>query len=171
MEQLFEFAERYPQLAAILISLVVWPTITGLASFGYARIEERFPEAVKALRAAGFDADRLLSAIRAAWPKRLPPPPPSAILPLLLLGGALVGLVGCAGQFDPAEAAKAIDGANTVITIGEPCVTEALNQALDACETEACRDKQLEVNRAVVEGVALWRKFACFVKPELEGCQ
>jgi hypothetical protein len=165
MEHLFELAERYPQLAVLVVTLIVWPTITGLMSLGYARLEARFPALVELLRASGLDLPRATQALRAAWPKRLPPPPPG---PLLLL--CIVFLVGCAGQFDPAEAAKAIDGANTVITIGEPCVTAALNADLDACETEACREKQLEINGGVVDGVAVWRKFACFVKPELKGC-
>ena len=87
-EKFWLFVDTHPELAAVLVTSVVWPAITGLLSLGYHRLEVRYPTAVAYLRAAGLDLPRTLSAIRAAWPKRLPPPPPASVLLLVLaLGG------------------------------------------------------------------------------------
>jgi hypothetical protein len=95
VEQIFAFADAHPELAAVLVTSVVWPLLTGLLSLGYHALEDRYPVAVAYLRAAGLDLPRTLAAIRAAWPKRLPPPPPALILLLVTLGGGVMGLSGC----------------------------------------------------------------------------
>jgi len=55
-----------------------WPLVSGLASFGYHKVEHRFPQLVAALRASGVDFPAILRAVVAAFTRRrvtLPPAP------------------------------------------------------------------------------------------------
>lgn len=81
VERAITWAEANPILAAALIG-IIWPAITGVASLGYHRFEERFPNFVKALRASGLDLPKTARAVfDMFWPKRLPPLP---VLPLVM---------------------------------------------------------------------------------------
>jgi hypothetical protein len=75
LEAFFALAERYPEIATVLVTAVIWPTITGLVSFAQDSIKARAPRVWSVLKSSGFDA---LGTIRKVWPKRLPPPPPAA---------------------------------------------------------------------------------------------
>ena len=72
IEALLALADKYPELTAVLVATVVWPTITGLVSFAQDAIKARAPRLWSVLKSSGFDA---LGTIRKVWPRRLPPPP------------------------------------------------------------------------------------------------
>jgi hypothetical protein len=162
MEQLFELAERYPQLAAIVISLVVWPTITGLLSFAFARLEERFPVLVATLRASGLDLPRTLEAIRAAWPKRLPKPPSSGTLLMLTLV-----LCGCGAQ---EQLVKYAEASRDLAEYAEPCMLGALEVDLARCSTPECVAAVKKKWEAPMGVLDLVKAGLCTFAPDLEGC-
>ncbi len=163
MEHLFELAERYPQLAAIVISLVVWPALTGLLSFVFHRLEERFPVLVAALRASGLDLPRTLEAIRAAWPKKLPKPPGSG--PLLML---TLLLCGCGV---PEKMAKFAESSRDVATYAEPCMRGALEVDLDKCSTPECVDRVEQHWEDPMSALDLVKAGWCALSPSSEGCK
>ena len=74
IESFLAWGDAHPQLFAVLITTIVWPTITGLVSLAQDWIKARAPRLWDFLQRTGFDA---LGTIRAHWPKRLPPPPSS----------------------------------------------------------------------------------------------
>ena len=162
MEQLFELAERYPQLAAIVVSLVVWPTLTGLLSFLFHRLEERYPALVAMLRASGLDMPRTLEAIRAAWPKRLPKPPgPGTLLMLSLV------LCGCGAQ---EQLVKFAEASRDVATYAEPCMLGALELDLARCSTPECVAEVQHKWAAPMSTLDLVKQTWCTISPSSEGC-
>ncbi len=161
MEQLFELAERYPQLAVLVVTLIVWPTITGLMSLGYARLEARFPALVELLRASGLDLPRATKALRAVWPKRLPPPPPSMLILVLVL-------FGCGAQD---QIAKYAEASRDVVTYAEPCMRGALEVDLARCSTPECVAAVEQKWAAPMSALDLVKAGWCALSPASEGCK
>jgi hypothetical protein len=162
MEQLFDLAERYPQLAAIVVSLVVWPTLTGLLSFAFHRLEERYPALVAMLRASGLDMPRTLEAIRAAWPKRLPKPPGPGMLLML----AFV-FTGCGAQ---EQLVKFAEASRDVATYAEPCMLGALEVDLARCSTPECVAEVQHKWAAPMSTLDLVKQTWCAISASSEGC-
>lgn len=137
MEQVYRFFEAYPTLGGMLITLVVWPTLTGLISFAQDELARRYPRVWDVVQRSGFDA---LGLIRARWPRRLPPPPsgprppsaPPPLPPLTLMVGLLL-VVGCGSPLGaavevPRAGAEAIEHGGE--ELGERC-TEPLRAAAE----------------------------------------
>lgn len=162
MEQLLAIAEKYPQLAALVVTVVVWPTITGLLSLAYSRLEARYPVLVATLRASGLDLPRTLEAIRAAWPKRLPKPPgPGMLLALTLV------LCGCGAQ---EQIAKFAEASRDVATYAEPCMRGALEVDLDKCSAPECVDQVEKHWKEPMSALDLVKASWCAFSPSSEGC-
>jgi hypothetical protein len=105
VERALTWAEANPILAVALIG-IIWPAITGVASLGYHRFEERFPNFIQALRASGLDLPKTARAfVDMLWPKRLPPLPVLMLLALLAVGPLACGGASnpCVVAYDKAE--------------------------------------------------------------------
>lgn len=172
MEQVYRFFEAYPTLGGMLITLVAWPTLTGLISFAQDELARRYPRVWDVVQRSGFDA---LGLIRARWPRRLPPPPagprppsaPPPLPPMLLLCLALAGCVPLLGCGSPLRAlivttdAAAVAGEAARPVVLEVCTVpaEALVARLDAANragnVDAARAVRLEAEElaAVCEPV------------------
>lgn len=169
LEKILLFADSHPELAAVLVTSVVWPMITGLLSLGYHKAEDRFPVAIAYLRAAGLDLPRALVAIRAAWPKRLPPPPPTVVLLLVTLGGGVLGLYGCSGAQDLAKYAEA---GRDVVERAEPCLVAQKEADVGACNGDAiCLARVKDRWDPIADALDLMHSTWCKVSPDSEGCK
>ena len=168
MEQILAFADAHPELAAVIVTSVVWPLLTGLLSLGYHALEERYPVAVAYLRAAGLDLPRTLAAIRAAWPKRLPPPPPALILLLVTLGGGVMGLSGCGGG---QELAKYAEAGRDLAERAEPCFVAQKAMDESQCGSDAaCLAEVKKRWSPIADALDLMHSTWCKVSPQSEGC-
>ena len=169
MEQVFAFADAHPELAAVLITSVIWPLLTGMLSLGYHKLEDSYPTAIAYLRAAGFDLPRTLAAIRAAWPPRLPPPPPAMILLLVTLGGGVMGLSGCGGT---QELAKYAEAGRDLAARAEPCLVAQKAMDESQCgDDPACQAKVKATYAKLADALDLMHSTWCKVSPQSEGCK
>ena len=71
----------HPDLVAVLMVAVVWPVLSGAASYADEWLARRFPTAAAMLRASGFDAKRFLALALAVLRRKVPtlPIPPEVI--------------------------------------------------------------------------------------------
>lgn len=71
----------HPDLVAVLMVAVVWPVLSGAASYADEWLARRFPTAAAMLRASGFDAKRFLALAGSVLRRRVPtlPIPPEVI--------------------------------------------------------------------------------------------
>lgn len=114
----------HPELFALLATLL-WPLLTGFASYFDAQIAARAPKLAAFLDASGFNAKLSLRILWRALSKKLPLPPMSIFLALLLLG---------CGPITPRDAAvNGINMSTTVAAQGEPQLAK-----LDRAEQKAC---------------------------------
>ena len=167
IEAFFALAERYPEIATVLVTAVIWPTITGLVSFAQDSIKARAPRLWSVLKSSGFDA---LGTIRKVWPKRLPPPPPAAVLLLVIVAPSLTG---CGA--DPKLAAFA-DKIATVNDIALSCEAGRYEAEQRACldkpnpEAVACIALVRQREQAAKETFDGLHAAACALAPNAEGC-
>ncbi len=110
---LLDFFERHP----VFVTLVLWPVLTGLLSYGQDTIKARAPRAWTFLQTAGLDAAGLQRRIVDAVRKRKPKiPPPLPLLCILLAGCTPMLCAGCTPQqtqtaVDVSRAAADVAGA------------------------------------------------------------
>lgn len=167
-EALLVLAEKHPELAGVIIASVVWPAVTGAASFAYGRAEERFPFAVAFLRRNGLDLAGCIELIRKHWPKRLPPPPPfPMVLFALAFASALVAATGCGGA---QELAKYAEAGRDLAVVAEPCLVAAKDEAIARCEDEECRREVVDRFAPIADALDVMHETWCTVSPESEGC-
>lgn len=70
-------AQAHPGLVGVLVTAVVWPMLSGAASFADQALGRRFPIAMAILRTVGFDAKRFAAIVLsdAMKARKLPVPP------------------------------------------------------------------------------------------------
>jgi hypothetical protein len=71
----------HPELVAVLMTAVVWPALTGAASYADEWLARRAPTLAAILRAGGFDAKRFLAILGELARRKVPrlPIPPEVI--------------------------------------------------------------------------------------------
>jgi len=76
-DAILAWLEAHPELAGVFAVAVVWPALSGLASFADGWLAKRYPVALAVGRALGFDLKRLLAILfsRALESRKLPVPP------------------------------------------------------------------------------------------------
>ncbi len=164
VERAITWAEANPILAVALIG-IIWPAITGMASLGYHRFEERFPNFIKALRASGLDVPKTARAlVDMLWPKRLPPLPVLFVLCLSLVA------LGCnAEQLKAAQTAA--EAGRDIATAAEPCFVDHRDRMLAVCaDDKACQQKVNDAYKPIADAFDAFHTAWCIVSPKSEGC-
>lgn len=166
LSRLIDWAEANPVLFLGILG-IVWPALTGLASLGYHKLEERFPRLIAFLRASGLDIPTMAkAALQKAWPARLPKPPGMMCLCLALA----VFFIACKPEQLEAVTAAAEAGRD-IAAAAEPCFVDHRDRMLATCAGDkTCEAGVRDAYKPIADAFDAFRAAWCTVSPSSEGC-